>query len=287
MHNDKLLIAGGDKRLREYDIIKDELTIVKEFDGRYLMGITKSDDYLYVSTDSTVYKLDFDYNIIKEKIVDTNAVLDIHHIKYTNNQLFVPATVINGVYILNPDTLDLQRLILIAPPDPTNKIFRKLNYNHLNSICFYRNHYFVNLNWLTQTQFSWSGVAVLDSAFNEIVRFRYGWQTHCFTTVDGFKLVLCGYDKNVKVNHPEYGGLMIEGNMGYKTDGTWFSKNFSMGVDKTYIVSSRCSKREERHKSDSKITILDNEWNVIKEKEFKGVGEFKGCLLNNIDFTDN
>lgn len=284
MHNNKLLIAGGDKRLRSYDIEKDELTIVKEFDGRYLMGVTKSDDYLYVSTDSTVYKLDFDYNIIKEKMIDT---LDIHHIKYTNNQLFVPATAINGIYILNPETLDVQRLLLIAPPDPTNKICRKLNYNHLNSICFYRNHYFINLNWLTQTQFNYSGVAVLDSSFEEVVRFQYGWQTHCFTIINGFKFVLCGYDNNKKVFHPDYGGLMLEGNMVYKTKGNWFSKNFSMDSDKIYIVSSRCSTRSERHKSNSRITVLDNTWNIVRDKKFNNVGEFKGCLLNNIDYTDN
>lgn len=285
IENDKLYITAGNNLLT-YDFKNDklEVKIFKALDYKWLMGVTSdSDGNLFIGGNNCI----IDIQTNEAFIVPSSQInLALHHIKCIDNKIIAPATTTNQLIILNLD-LKLESIVNITPPNKTKQTINKLNYNHLNGVHYHNGHYYVDLNWYTTTQFSFSGVAVLDENFEEIDRFLYGWQSHGFCIIDNKKYVLCGLNKrNKEVHHPNIGGLMVDDEIVYEIDDSWFCKNFSVDDDYIYIVGGNCSIREERNNTNGLLVILDRDFNEVSRIVFNNTGEFRGCLLNNYDLSD-
>jgi len=165
----------------------------------------------------------------------------------------------------------------IAPPVVGRGVRYRDNYNHLNNVVCHEGKFYVCLNWLTNKQFGSSGVAVLDSNWEELERFEYGWEAHAFQFVDGRKYALCGSSDRIKpVNHPCRAGLMVEGELVFEHETDVFCKDLLLTHDRIYIVGGGVGNRESRGKRDGHLYILSRDFDLLYEINFARSGGFCG-----------
>ena len=183
------------------EIDLEEDNILSKWDSkenRNVLGIKRVDNELYVCTQSKLYRLRLpDYTVLKKKNFGDNS---FHHIMIKDDYIFLTSTEKNAVFMLDMK-FKKKKTINIAPPIKEKPVEWKTNYNHMNNIVYYKGKYYVELNWLTTTQYSDSGIAVLDEDFNEIERFKYGWESHGFCRINNKMHVLCGTSNPENAKH--------------------------------------------------------------------------------------
>lgn len=290
--NNFIYIAGGNN-IYLYEIGIGICTKVFSVSlAETMMGLCRVGNVLYAGAKTKIFKFIILNNgtiKIAKRFTAPGNFPAFHQISYNNKDgfLYVTCTQINQIWRLTKD-LKLKRKFTINPPTIGDTVVYKKNYNHLNNVFFDGDKAYVCLNWLTTTQFGYSGVAVIDSTtMKELDRFEYGWESHNFCMIEGKKYSLCGSSKAIKeVHHPHKAGLMVDGELVFEHDAdTYFCKDFSVDDFFIYLVGGEVKTRNKRKIANGKLYILDRKFNLVFENEFDNTGGFCGCLLNNIDYT--
>ena len=250
-------------------------------DDEAMMGIELVGDYLFVASLSRIYKLSIsDYSKAAEtELYDPTP--DFHQMQCYDGLLYITATKINQIWIYDLD-LKLVRIVEIPPPNPKRKVKYKKNYNHLNNIIRHEDRFYIDLNWLTTTQYAASGVLVTDMEFNELDRFEMGWETHEFQFLDGKPIVICGTsNKGRRVKHVRRSGLMVDGDLVFEHDPEEsFCKGICYDDTRIYLCGGRIMERKHRKNSNSIIYILDRfDFSLIRTIESVDIKAVKGAIM--------
>jgi hypothetical protein len=240
-----------------------------------VLGTSRIKNYLFVSAGSYLYKIDLNqWKIIKDKIY---AEAKFHHNLIYNDKIYNTITKNNQILITDLN-YENEKKINIKPPK-NKKVAYKSNYNHLNNVFFKDEKCYVNLNWL-KSQYSDSGYAVLDKEFNELERIKYGWQTHSFQIINEKRHVLsCYYANQKNVKHPKKAGLMIEGDLVWEWDLSYFCKWMIYHNNYYFIFGGKAVDRDKRKHSDGVIFILDNKYKEIDKQIYNKTGNFGSACL--------
>jgi len=250
-------------------------------DDEAMMGITKFDGHIYVASLSRMYKLDAnDYSLVK-KTEFYNPSPDFHQHEFYDGLLYTTITKRNQIWVYNQE-LEIVAKHDITPPFPNKKVKYKKNYNHLNNIVKKDDKFYVNLNWLTSTQYASSGVVVLDDKFNELEKFEYGWETHDFQFIGDDKIAICATSsKKKKIHHPLKSGVMFNGELVYEHDSDEsFCKGLTYDDDRFYLCGGRKQTREKRKFSNAMLYILDRQtFELIEHFESPDIKAIKGVIV--------
>ncbi len=245
-------------------------------ENKNILGIKRLNDILFVCTQSKLYKLALPhYKVLKKKNFGDNS---FHHILVKDNLIYLTSTSRNAIIIMNMKFRKI-KVIKINPPIATKPVTWKKNYNHLNNIFYYKGKYYVDLNWLTTIQYSYSGVAVLDENYNELDRFTYGWESHCFCFINDKKHALCGTSNPSEAKHPKQSGLMVESEIVFDHSLKYYSKYFLKDEKNYYIFAGKTSERRNRAAQEGIIIDIDNNYNLIKIHSFPRTGGFSGATF--------
>lgn len=293
MKNKLLILTSANRNLYVLDLRTSKLHLVLEngYGYDWLMGITKEKDQMYLSSNYQVFQGTFKDYVLKfdNMMEEANPVPpQFHHTKATNGKLLVPATSYNAVYVLNHN-LETEEMITVAPPNPNEDYNYPNNYNHINGIHYSANEdlYYVTLNRFTTQKFGMSGVLVMDTNFNELDRFEYGWQSHRFTFIDDRAYAVVGYNKlRQDIHHPPHSGLFVDGSLVWEMDSDWYCKSYSVDDEFIYVVGGQVSERAQRNEITGVVFKLDREFNQVDMMMFPNSGEFKGSLLDSYDYAD-
>lgn len=283
-------IASQKGKLYSYNPTNDSLSIAFDADDKAetLMGLDKRDGFLYVAGSNKMFKLKIGKNLTLTKmfVSQENPLPHFHQMMIVNNYLYIAVTYYNQIWIFDLD-LNLYKKIKIDPPLRCTPVSYKANYNHLNSIFYHKENFYVCLNWLTHKQYGPSGVAVLNDELEEVDRFEYGGETHNYMILENRKYAVCASSGKIKdINHPHKAGLMVDGRLVFEHDpDLFFCKDFSIDKNFIYIVGGTVAKKEDRSFGNGVIFILDRKFNRILTRKFANSGQFLGCLLFNEDFT--
>lgn len=269
----ELYIAGG-SNLYFYD---GELRPILEQRGEAMMGLAWHGDTLFAGAKSKIYTVRD-----KQEVACTqyNRRPDFHKCEIYGDRLYMTCTAINQIWELGLDLTLLARH-KIAPPNNSKGPRYRVNYNHLNNVIRHDGKFYVDLNWLTNTQFGPSGVAILDGDWKELNRFEYGWESHAFQFVNEDKYVICGSSDRIKpVNHPKQAGLMVEGELVFEHETDVFCKDMLVTEDRIYIVGGGVGGKATRGKRDGHLYILDRDFELLDEITFPNSGGFCGVAPN-------
>ena len=243
-----LLLATEGGQVVAFDPATEQHSCVfHSSDDEAMMGIEIAGSHLYVASLSRVYRLNLsDFSLIASTPL-YDPTPDFHQMQCYDGSLYLTATKANQIWVYD-ESLRLTRVHQITPPNPKRKVKYKKNYNHLNNIVREGDRFYIDLNWLTTTQYANSGVLVTDADLNEIERFEFGWETHDFQFIDGKKAAICATSsKGKRVKHPYRSGLMVDGELVFEHDA---EEAFCKGLcyDDEYIYLCGGRKMERRHR---------------------------------------
>lgn len=201
-----------------------------------------------------------------------------HRMNIYNNRLYVAATGCNEVWEMDLE-LNLNRRIVIQP--------HICDYNHLNNVFFDGKYYYVGLMRYCR-RFGYAGYAKFDCNWIEIERRQLGWEAHSLCVIGGDLYNLCSSGgSRHRVYHPHRAGIMINGALVFEHDpDKYYCKDFAIDDDYIYIVGGEVSTRGERKKADAVLFILDTDYKLLNEIQFKNTGGFSGCRLPEKDYTN-
>lgn len=250
-------------------------------DNEALMGIELHNNHLYVASLSRIYKIKYsNFQLIYQTEL-YHPSPDFHQMQFYDNKLYTTITKKNQVWVYN-ENLNLVESYDISPPHPGKKVKYKKNYNHINNIVRHNNKFYVNLNWLTDVQYSSSGVVVLNENFYEIDKFEFGWETHDFQFMDNKKIAICGSSsKRKKIHHIYKAGLMVDGELVFEHDpDESFCKGLCYDYDFIFLCGGRKMTRSKRKFSNSVIHILNkNDYSLVKKLEIEEIKAIKGGII--------
>jgi len=210
-----MFIASRKGRIYHYDPkIEGVLSLAFEDNDNpeIMMGLEKKGKSLYAAGKSKIFRFEID----KGKLIPKIAFRDQHNPAFhqmfiVDDCLYVVATRCNSIWVFDLN-LNLIEKYDIDPPDKTSPVNFTKNYNHLNSIFYYKERFYVDLNWFTQKHYGSSGVAILDNEMKEIRRFEHGWESHNYIILNDQSYVLCATSMKIEeIKLPYKGGLMVDG----------------------------------------------------------------------------
>lgn len=244
-----------------------------------IMGIVRDPnvgDY-FINTNYGMYRFDLNRRAITHDDV-FNRQVAYHHMIWHADHIWVSVTNRNEIWKFDRNLMH-KSAIRIDPPKQDKPIRRKVNYNHINSVWRDGDFWYVNLNWLTCRQYGPSGVAVFDSAWNELRRFEYGWETHAFRIYESALYALCGSSAGIKrVNHPARGGMMVNGDMVWEHGPKIFCKDW-LALDDGYVIGGGyTAARRQRQEAAAIVIRLDSNFKECNRVEYPGMGGIKGLL---------
>lgn len=277
-----LLLATEGGQVVSYDSATDEHHCVfKSSDDEAMMGIEQVGGDLFVASLSRIYRLKLeDFSLVAQTEL-YEPTPDFHQMQWYGDRLYMTATKINEIWTFD-EHLERKEVHSITPPNPQRKVKYKKNYNHLNNIVKVGDRFYIDLNWLTTTQYANSGVLVTDEDFNEIERFEFGWETHDFQFIDGKKVAICATsDRGKRVKHVFRSGLMVEGELVFEHDSDEsFCKGLCYDEDFIYLCGGRKMERRHRKNSNSIVYILDRrDYSLVRMFESKEIKAIKGAVV--------
>ncbi len=291
MNNESLFIAARKGRIYHYDVAKDRLSLAfEEGDEReIMMGLEKRAGFIYAGGKSKIFRLRIDGKalVVDKKFIAPARPTGFHQMFIFNDCLYITVTIQNEIWKFDLN-LNLLKEHRINPPDKNSPCHFRGNYNHINSIFWYNDAFYICLNWFTQEFYRSSGIAILDTGMKEIMRFKYGWEAHNCIVLDGKLYALCAttVDPLTKVKHPHKSGLMVDWELVFEYPSElFFCKDFSISDNFIYIVGGATAQRSDRDFSNGVLFILDREFRHISTHTFNKSGELLGCLLPEKDLT--
>ncbi|MAS95969.1 MAG: hypothetical protein CMO55_22420 [Verrucomicrobiales bacterium] len=279
--SDLLLATEGGQVVAFNSATDEHHCVFKSSDDEAMMGIEQVGRDLYVASLSRIYRLNLDdfSKITQTQLYEPTP--DFHQMQWYEDRLYMTSTKINEIWIFDKD-LNLLETHLVTPPNPKRRAKYKKNYNHLNNIIKHEGRFYIDLNWLTTTQYANSGVLVTDKNLNEIERFEFGWETHDFQFIDGKRVAICATSgKGKRVKHVLRSGLMVEGELVFEHDSEEsFCKGLCYDDEFIYLCGGRKMERKHRKNSNSIIYILDRrDYSLVRMFESKEIKAIKGAIL--------
>jgi len=262
-----LILTSSGGSLFSYDILTSEISEifrVGEY-NEYLMGITKSDDTFYFSSNYTIYKLSeniADYYTLSDKIGNVM----IQHIKCIGNYIFVPVKTKNSILILSKDLSTISNLIVFSPS--SIETFG----DNISNITFDGEKFIVQFTTVRESgditrEGNKSGVILLDTDLNIISRETNGRGVVLTECVDGNVYLLCNYmDEN-------RGCLSVNGEAKVIWNRNYHMYDLAILEDSIFIVG----KAFYGNIFGGVIVHLDKNFNVINNTIINNVGYFMGC----------
>ncbi|MEM9017149.1 MAG: hypothetical protein AAGC68_09040 [Verrucomicrobiota bacterium] len=279
----ELLLATEGGQVVAFDTANESHRCVfHSSDDEAMMGIEAAGDHLYVASLSRIYKLAFpDFSLVtKTELYEPTP--DFHQMQRYEGTLYVTATKANEIWLYDGE-LNRQRIVPVAPPHPERKVKYKKNYNHLNNIIRHEERFYVDLNWLTKTQYANSGVLVLNEDLEEVERFEFGWETHDFQFIDGKPVAICATSsKGKRVKHAYRAGLMVDHDLVFEHDpDEAFCKGLCYDEEFIYLCGGRKMERKQRKNSNSIIYVLDrSDFSLVRKFESREIKAVKGAILS-------
>lgn len=250
-------------------------------DDEAMMGIEAVGDFLFVASLSRIYKLRLSDFSLVSKTEFYEPTPDFHQMQSYDGTLYVTATKANEIWLYDEE-LNLVRKHVVAPPNPKRRIKYKKNYNHLNNIIRQEGRFYIDLNWLTTTQYAQSGVLVTDAELEEIERFEFGWETHDFQFIDGKRTAICATsDKGKRVKHCRRSGILVEGELVFEHDSEEaFCKGLAHDDNYFYLCGGKKMERRHRKKSSSVIyQVRRSDYSLVAKHESVEIKAVKGAIL--------
>lgn len=242
-----------------------------------IMGITYDNNFLYVSSLNQIIKLDRNFNRV---LTSEQMNVDYHDMNKYGSLIYVSATKLNEIHIFN-EHLKLKQRIKITPPNENKSIKQKENYNHLNSVIKWGNKFYVNLNWY-DAQYGMSGVAEFDTNWNEIRRFKMGWESHDLQIYNNQFIIICATSNTDKqINHPKKSGIMIDNALVFEYDcKESFCKGLTWDNNYLYLCGGNKLQRHERKNGKGIIYIIDrNNFKLVEKITDLNISNIKGCEI--------
>lgn len=249
-------------------------------DDEALMGIELYEGHLYVASLSRLYKLNSNYEIVKQTELYSPSP-DFHQMQFYDGLLYTTITKRNQIWVYDTD-LNIVAVHNIEPPKPKKKVKYKKNYNHINNIVKHEGKFYVNLNWMTSTQYAESGVLVTDENFSPLDKFEFAWESHDFQFIDGKKVAICSSsDKRKKLAHPYRSGLMVEGELVWEHSADEsFCKGLCYDDEYIYMCGGLKSTRKKRKDSRAVIYIISRkDYSLVKKILHNEVKAVKGAIV--------
>lgn len=277
-----MMVGSMNGNMYLFDTDTGELTPYDKPDDKGIMGLALHGEYLFVSSREMVarqkYPLDKSEDSLCLRFPKESP--QFHQMMVHHGEIYLTCTLLNEIWVFNSE-LRLLGKRKITPPNPKQPVGLKVNYNHLNSICFYNDRYHVGLNWMTSQQYGRSGVCVLDTKFRELRRYQYGWEMHGFTFVDGKPYALCASSKLAGrvMEHPLVAGLIVDDKVVFEHSTDVFCKALVVSDDRIYLLGGDVAERDDRGNACGFIYILDREFNLLDTLKFEGIGQFCGGIL--------
>ena len=274
----KLLLTTEDSKLQLWDGKDGIKKLFHQPEIGGAMGLIVDKDLIFVNTPSFIYSLDKNnYKIVNKSKVQ-NA--QYHHMNMYGGYIYVSATNLNEIHIYKKK-LQLEKKILIKPPQSKQPVRYKHNYNHINTIIKKNDRFFVNLNWLNK-QYGYSGVAVFDEKWNEIKRYQLGWESHDLQFYEAKKIVIVATSNPDKpINHPKQSGIMIDNKLIFEHDyNESFCKALTWDSNYFYLCGGSKAQRENRRFSKGIIYIVDRKtFELVEKIDNLTIGNIKGCRI--------
>ena len=273
-----ILIGSANGKTYIYDTSTHKL---EPYDKPYktgVMGLAKSDGHLFIASREMIVRHTKGCPPISQKFSINSP--QFHQLMVHQKKIYITCTSINEIWIFDYN-LKLLAKKCIAPPNPNVPVSWKRNYNHVNSICYHNDLFYVGLNWFTSKQYGKSGVGVFNNDFEEQRRFEYGWETHGFTFVDDQPYALCATSSPIgkSINHPKRAGLMVDGKLVFEHPIDIFCKAFVITTDRIYLLGGNVAVRHQRGNVEGIIYALDRDFNLLTTHQFDGTGQFCGGML--------
>ncbi len=278
----ELLLATEGGQVVAFDPATDAHECVfMSSDDEAMMGIEPIGEHLFVASLSRIYKLRIDDFSLVAKTELYDPTPDFHQMSAVDGQLYTTATKLNQIWIFD-ENLNCTRVHDIPPPNPKRRAKYKKNYNHLNNIVRREDRFYIDLNWLTRTQYAESGVLVTDLDLNEIERFEFGWESHDFQFIDGKMVAICATsDKGKRVKHPWRSGLMVDRELVFEHNADEaFCKGLCYDDRYVYLCGGRKMPRSQRKNSSSIIYILNrSDHSLARTFESTEIKAIKGAIV--------
>ena len=247
-----------------------------------LMGICQNDEFLFVASLKRLYKISRKKGSLVSRTRSFIPSPGFHQMNLYDGRIYTTATRRNQIWIYNEN---LQRIkkIKVAPPNPKKRVKYKLNYNHINNIIRHQGCFYINLNWLTDEQYGYSGVHKTDANFNELEKFKFAWESHDFQFVDGKMMAICstsGKDKNVR--HPNASGLMVDGKLVWEHNpDESFCKALSYDDQHIFFCGGQKASREKRKNTPGVIYVIDRStFKLVKKITDNQLLGVRGAILD-------
>ena len=280
--NKKILIGNMNSKIYAYDIDTQKLSTYCDTEGNGMMGLARDGEHLFVSSREMVMRQKYPFDKSDDALCMKfpNESPQFHQMMIHHGEIYLTCTLLNEIWVFSNE-LKLLGKRTIRPPNAHKPVELKVNYNHLNSICFHKDRFYVGLNWLTLEQYGKSGVCVLDTKLRELRRFPYSWEMHGFTFVDGKQYALCASSKLAGrvMGHPLVAGLIVEDEVVFEHSTDVFCKAFVVSDDHIYLLGGDVAQRDERKNACGFIYILDRTFNLLDTLKFEDTGQFCGGLL--------
>lgn len=278
-----LLLATVNGQIAKFntETLKHEV-VFQSSDDEPLMGISQHEEMLFVASLNRVFRLNRRDFSLQKKTRRYIQAPGFHQMNYYKGKLYTTATTKNQIWVYDQD-LRREQKINIQPPNPGKRVKYKKNYNHINNIVLHENTFYINLNWLSNRQFSESGVLKMDMQFKEIGKFEYAWESHDFQFADGKMIAICSTSsRDKKILHPFTSGLMVEGRLAWEHNpDESFCKALCFDKRYFYFCGGKKALRNMRKDTEGIIYVIDrNTYELVKkvtDPQLKGI---KGALIH-------
>jgi hypothetical protein len=246
------------------------------------MGICQNDEFLFVASLRRLYKICRKSFSLQRRTRSYFPAPGFHQMNLYDGRIYTTATKRNQIWIYNED---LQRIkkIKVAPPNPEKGVKYKVNYNHINNIVRQQGCFYINMNWLTDEQYAYSGVLKTDANFKELEKFKFAWESHDFQFVDGQMMAICSTSgKDKKILHPNTSGLMVDGELvwEHKPDES-FCKALTYDDKHIYFCGGQKARREKRKNTPGLIYVIDrNSFKLVRKITDDRLKGIRGALLD-------
>lgn len=288
MTEDILLITSGNGVLYSYNINDKSLTPVYATpnDNEYLMGISKYDDIVVVSTGVAILEMSREsensWKCISSLSEDREDVYyGFQHMSVIGSYIFIASKRFNSIIVVDFGFLDNSAPDIIAIISPRAKT-QNTNFDGINSICYHNGNYLINKYHIDNIP-SKSGITVFNNESKISEKYIYGWNTHGLSVIDEDRWILCNHVNDIDFNT----GLLVENTMRIVCPNNYYCSDIAVNDDLIFIVGHAVIDREDTNDSGGMILVYDRKFNYLYSTLFKGTGRFKGCMLLNEDITNN
>jgi len=275
----KLIITSGSGRAYIYDFDNDLISIIfeTENDNEYLMGVTRYEDEIIISSNYSMYFLKEESNLwgCVRGVIEEKANPLFGHIKNIGGYLFIPLQSSNIVSIFDISTHKNIGVINIK----ANHI--QTNFDNLVDVEYYNNNFYITCNSYYEED---SCVITLDKNLDYVDKLVYGWGLYNFGYLDDKYCGLCNHIYETD----RFPCLIVGNQIKVKTPNYYKLFGLAANDDFIFVVGGAITPHENTTISGGLILVIDRKtYKIERVKILQGLGKFMGCLLLEKDLIND